>query len=250
LTSTDNPLFARSAANRVWSYFFHRGIIDPVDDLRNTNPPVNPALLDALTADLVANGYDLRRLMRLIVNSRTYQRASRPTAGNAHDELNFSWAVPRRLQAVVLLDCLVQATDVPETFGDAPPGFTAARLPDGNASSELLSLFGKPQRMESCECERSSASNMLQALQLINGKSVLSRVAQPGARLERLLAEKPADADLVEELYLWSLARLPDEAERQVALTHFQAYGAPARKDAAQDLMWALLNSKDFLFNH
>ncbi|MEX0713142.1 MAG: DUF1549 domain-containing protein [Pirellulales bacterium] len=249
LTSPDNKLFARSLVNRFWSYFFHRGIIEPVDDLRNTNPPINPELLDALAADFAAHGYDARRLMRLIVTSRTYQRCGQANDSNARDELNFSRAVPRRLKAEVLLDCLVQATDVPENFADAPAGFTAAQLPDANVTSELLTLFGKPQRIEACECERDDSSNMQQALQFINGPAVLARLAQPAGRVERLVAEKPLDDQLIEELYLWSLARLPSDAERQVALAHFQAYGSQ-RQEAAQDLMWALLNSKNFLFNH
>jgi hypothetical protein len=248
LTSPGNSYFALSLVNRYWSYFFHRGIIDPVDDLRNTNPPVNAALLDALAADFVAHGYDARHLMRLIVSSRAYQRSSRPNESNSHDDMNFSRRLPRRLAAESLLDCLVQATDSPESFGDAPAGFTAARLPDGNVQNELLGLFGKPQRMEACECERNDGSNLLQALQFINGKTVLAKVAQPGGRVEKLLAEKPDDSGLIDELYLWALARPPSEAERQVGLAHFQAYGAAQRKDAAQDLMWALLNSQDFLF--
>lgn len=248
LCSAENPLFARSLVNRYWSYFFHRGIIEPVDDIRNTNPPINPGLLKALEQDFIAHGFDARHLVRQIVTSRTYQRSSRPSEGNRRDEANFSRAIPRRLKAEVLLDCLVQATDVPEAFGDAPAGFSATELPDGNFTSEFLSLFGKPQRMEACECERNDGSNMLQALSLINGPAILARVAQPGARVDRLLVEKTNDGELIEELYLWAVARFPTPEEAQTAWAHMQAYGAAQRKEAAQDLMWALLNSQDFLF--
>jgi hypothetical protein len=249
LTAPDNPFFARSMTNRIWSYFFHRGIIDPVDDLRQTNPPVNASLLDGLTADFVAHGFDARHLMRTIVGSRTYQRSSRPHPLNERDELNFSRTIPRRLPAEALLDSLVQATGVPEAFSGAPGGFTAAQLPDPAISSEFLSLFGKPQRMEACECERNDDSNMLQALQFINGPAILARVAHPSGRVAQLVAQLADDRALVEELYLWSLARPPSEAEVQAALAHVQSYQGQ-RAEAAQDLAWVLLNSRDFMFNY
>ena len=167
--------------NRVWSYFFHRGIVEPVDDVRSTNPPINPALLDALTKDFIEHKFDLRHLMRRIVTSATYQRSSVPTVSNRHDDQNFSHAIPRRVPAEALLDSLVQATGVPENFGGAPAGFRAAQLPDGNVDNSFLRLFGKPQRMDACECERDNSSNLLQALHFINGKSILSRVQSPTA---------------------------------------------------------------------
>ena len=249
LTAKDNPHFARSLANRFWSYFFQRGIIDPVDDLRTTNPPINPELLDALTKDFVDHNFDVRHLMRSIVTSRTYQRSSVANATNQHDTLNFSHAIPRRIPAEALLDSLVQATGVRENFGGAPAGFTAAQLPDADVTSEFLALFGKPQRMEACECERDNDSNMLQALHLINGNSILRRVTDPNGRVMQLLNQKLPDEALVEELYLWSVVRRPTPKELEVAKAHFQTYGAD-RAAAAQDLMWAILNSRDFLLLH
>ena len=246
LTTRENPYFARSIVNRFWSYFFHRGIIDPVDDLRTTNPPINPELLDALTKDFVDHGFDVRHLMRGIVTSRTYQRSSLPNATNQHDTLNFSHVIPRRIPAEALLDSLVQATAVREQFGGAPAGFSAAQLPDADVTSDFLSLFGKPQRMEACECERDNESNMLQALHLINGNSILRRVTDPSGRVAQLLNQKLTGDALVEELYLWSLARRPTPKELEVAQQHFTAYGAD-QVSAAQDLMWAILNSRDFL---
>ncbi len=250
LTSAENPFFARSMTNRIWSYFFHRGIIEPVDDLRTTNPPINPPLLDALTADFVEHDFDVRHLMRRIVTSDTYQRSTIANGSNAHDDLNFSRAIPRRLSAESMLDSLIQATGVPENFPGAPAGFTAAQLPDANIQSEFLALFGKPQRMEACECERDSGSNMLQALHFINGKSILGRVAAPNGRLAKLLQQKDlGNEQLVEQLYLWSLARQPTSEEAAVGV-EFLGSQPDKRAEAAQDLMWALLNSRDFMLVH
>jgi len=270
LTSTKNPFFARGLVNRIWSYFFHRGIIDPVDDIRNTNPPINPALLDALTRDFIEQRFDVRHLIRRITTSATYQRSSVPTASNRRDEQNFSHAIPRRVPAEALLDSLIQATGVAENIGGAPAGFRAAQLPDANVDSPFLQLFGKPQRADACECERDNSSNMLQALNFINGKSILGRVQNPSARPALLLRDKRTDPQIVTELYLWSLARNPTAKEMQVALDFIGSYGrlyaaqdvmsaflysrSPRRGDrrleAAQDLMWALLNSRDFLMSH
>jgi len=247
LTTSDNPMFARSFANRFWSYFFPRGIIDPVDDLRTTNPPVNPELLDALTKDFVEHRFDLRHLMRSIVTSQTYQRSSVANDSNRHDVLNFARSIPRRIPAEALLDSLVQATGVRENFGGAPANFSAAQLPDAEVTSEFLSLFGKPQRAEACECERDGESNMLQALHLINGPSILRRVTDGNGRVAQLINAKLSDEPLIEDLYLWSLARRPTSKELEVAKQHFQSYGEPQRREAAQDLMWSLFNSRDFL---
>ena len=187
LTTKENPHFARSLSNRTWSYFFNRGIIDPVDDLRTTNPPINPELLDALTKDFADHGFDARHLMRTIVTSQTYQRSGIANESNRIDTMNFSHAIPRRIPAEALLDSLVQATGVRENFGGAPGGFSAAQLPDAEITSEFLSLFGKPQRMEACECERDNDSNMLQALHLINGNPILRRVTDGNGRVAQLL---------------------------------------------------------------
>ncbi len=246
LTMKENPHFGRSLSNRTWSYFFSRGIIDPVDDLRTTNPPINPELLDALTNEFVEHGFDMRHLMRTIVTSQTYQRSSIPNESNRIDTMNFSHSIPRRVAAEALLDSLVQATGVRENFGGAPGGFSASQLPDAEVTSDFLSLFGKPQRMEACECERDNDSNMLQALHLINGNSILRRVTDGNGRVAQLLKQHATNEPLVEDLYLWALARRPSPQEVQIAAKHFEAYGMD-RTSAAQDLMWALFNSRDFL---
>jgi hypothetical protein len=248
LTSPDNPYFAKSLTNRIWSYFFARGIIDPVDDLRSTNPPSNPALLDALTKDFVTRKFDARHLMRTIVTSQTYQRSSRANDSNAYDSMNYSRTIPRRLKAEVLVDCLVQATGVAESFPGAPGGFRAVQLPDSSVQSDLLNMLGKPKRDEACECERSDESNMRQALEFINGKVILERIGRPGGKLDTLLKQKLTDRQLIEELYWWTLARPASEKEIEIALGHFKEYEGK-RNEAAQDMMWVLLNSKDFLFN-
>lgn len=247
LTAPENPMFARSFTNRFWSYFFSRGIIDPVDDLRTTNPPVNPELLEALTKDFVEHRFDVRHLMRRIVSSQTYQRSSVANDSNRHDTLNFARSIPRRIPAEALLDSLVQATGVRENFGGAPAGFTAAQLPDAEVTSDFLQLFGKPQRAEACECERDGDSNMLQALHLINGQSILRRVTDGGGRVAQLINAKQPDDQLIDELYLWSLSRRPTSKELELAKAHFQSYGEQQRREAAQDLMWSLFNSRDFL---
>jgi hypothetical protein len=216
-----------------------------VDDIRTTNPPINPELLDALTRDFVAHQFDVRQLMRVIVNSRTYQRGSIANETNAHDDMNFSRMIPRRLPAETLIDALGQVTGVPERFGGAPDGFTAKQLPDAEVPSEFLSLFGKPPRAEACECERDDGSNMLQALHFINGSLISNRLGS--GRLPRLLKEKPDDRQLIEQLYLWSLCRPPSVAEVEVSLKFFRSYTTAKRAEAAQDLLWALLNSKGFL---
>jgi hypothetical protein len=249
LTAPENQLFARSMTNRIWSYFFHRGIIDPVDDMRSTNPPINPELLDALAADFVANKFDVRHLMRRIVTSQTYQRSSVANESNTHDEANFARHVPRRVPAEALLDSLVQATAVPESLGGAPGGFSAKQTPDGNITSDFLSLFGKPQRAEACECERDNGSNMLQALHLINGSSILGRVTNGNSRVAQIVNQKLEDGPAIEQLYLWSLARRPRAEEIDLAKAHIASYGEQ-RKEALEDLLWALLNSKDFLMIH
>ena len=249
LTSPKNPFFARSLTNRIWSYFFHRGVIDPVDDIRSTNPPINPQLLDALTADFTTNKFDARHLMKRIVTSATYQRSSVANESNKHDEQNFARSVPRRIPAEALFDSLVQSTGVPESINGAPGGFRAAQHPDGTTDNDFLKLFGKPQRIDACECERDNGSNMMQALNMINGKTFLNRVKNPASRTSLLAKSKKTDAEIVIELYLWCIARTPTEKELKLGSEFLGEAGAD-RTTALQDLMWALLNSRDFLLAH
>lgn len=246
LTSKENPLFAKSAANRIWSYFFGRGIIEPVDDIRGSNPPSNAPLLDALTADFIQNGFDLRKLMRTICTSRTYQLSFRPNRWNEDDRINFSHAQPRRLSAEQMLDAIDIATGYKPKFGAMPAGTRAVELPDGMvANDDFLALFGRPKRQSACECERTSSLTLSHAMSLINGATISEAVNAPGNRIQRIVDSEKDNAKVIEDLYVSCLDRLPSEKEiSQVDFAHGES-----RLEVAQDLAWALLNSPAFLFN-
>jgi hypothetical protein len=247
LTAKDNPYFAKSLVNRYWSYFLGRGIIDPVDDIRAGNPASNPELLDSLTADFVAHNFDLKQLVRTIVNSHTYQRTYRTNEWNGDDGTNFSHAYPRRLTAEELYDALMVATGSPFNIPGAPPGFRAAQLPDPQIDVGFLDMFGRAPRESPCECERTSAVSLGQTLSLINGPTISDAIANPNGLISRRIAEGAKSRALVEDIYLSVLCRLPTPDETKRA----EAYMADIKKpaEAAQDLMWALINSPGFLFN-
>jgi hypothetical protein len=247
LTSAENPFFARAMANRLWSYFLGRGIIDPVDDIRTSNPPSNPALLDALTEEFVKSGFDLKHVMRLITRSRVYQQSLKTNRWNVGDP-NFSHAEPRRLTAEQLLDSISVATGAPQKFEGIPVGFRAAQLPDSQvATGGFLDLFGRPARESPCECERSSQVSLGQALNLVNGPTIADAVIAPEGRIARLLKGSVSNRQLVEEIYLATICRLPKPAELSEAYAHIAKAGS--RAEGAQDLMWALINTPAFLFN-
>ena len=248
LTSKENPFFARAVANRVWSYFFGRGIIEPVDDIRASNPAVNAPLLDALAEDLKEHNYDLQRLMRTIVESRTYQASIQTNAWNENDGINFSRRIPRRLSAEQLADAISAATGSQVEFETIPDDSRAAQLPDPHVENgEFLDLFGRPQRDQPCECERKGDMSLSQALNLVNGPTVGRAVADPGGRISSLILEGASDRELIEDLYLSTLSRPPTEPEYASAALLFQE--RESRAGTAQDLLWALLNSNAFLFN-
>jgi hypothetical protein len=249
LTSKNNPFFARSTANRVWSYFFGRGIIDPVDDIRASNPPVNPQLLDALTKEFTTSNFDLRQLMRVIVNSRAYQAGIESNEWNAHDIENFSHQFPRRLTAEQLMDAVALATGSRPRFDEMPPDTTASQAADPHIGKEgFLDVFGRPSRESPCECERRSDFSLPQALNLVNGRTISESVADPKGRITRLILSGVDDRKILEDLYLSSLGRLPNAAESANGLKYLE--GAGGRAARAQDLLWALVNSKAFLYNH
>ena len=253
LTSEKNPYFAKSIVNRLWSYFFGRGIIEPVDDIRASNPPVNAALLDALERDFIEHGFDLRHTIRRIVTSRTYQASIETNEWNAGDETNFSHFIPQRLPAESLLDALTIATGSRPEFEDLPEGFTAQQLPDPHAGMDsagtatFLDMFGRPDRETSCECERRSDVSLPQAMSLINGPTMGEAIADPEGRIAKALLAGASDRELVEELYLAALARKPSAEELDQAITYLGA--KRGRASQAQDLLWALVNSNAFLFN-
>jgi hypothetical protein len=249
MTAPDNPYFARNLANRTWAHFLGRGLVEPVDDVRSTNPPTNPELLDALAKHLVESKFDLRQLIRTITASRTYQLASKPNATNERDEQNYSRALLKRLPAEVLLDMVCQTTGVPEKFGGIPAGTRAVQLWDSKAEHYFLKLFGRPVRVSACECERGGEPSVAQVLHLLNSAEIHAKLEHDGGAVARLVKEKPDDAALVEELYLTFVSRPPTENERTVAVTYLKQRGE-RRRQAAEDLAWALLNSLEFVFDH
>jgi hypothetical protein len=248
LTARDNPYFARNLANRVWAHLMGRGLVEPVDDVRTTNPPTHPELLDALARYTADNHYDVRALIRLITASRVYQMSSRPNATNERDEQNYSRARFKRIEAEVLLDMVSQVTGVPERFGGMPPGTRAIQLWDNKVSHYFLKVFGRPERVTACECERRQEPSVAQVLHLLNAPEVQARLSHEGGRAAKLVRREPSDRALVEELYLTYYSRPPAVAELQAALEYLGK--AKDRRQAAEDLAWSLLNSLEFLFNH
>ncbi|HEX8916224.1 MAG TPA: DUF1549 and DUF1553 domain-containing protein [Humisphaera sp.] len=249
LTSSENPLFAKSFVNRTWSYFFGVGIIDPVDDIRASNPPSNPELLDALTADFVRSGYDTQHLVRTIVTSRTYQGSVASNKWNADDRTNFSRFVPRRLSAEQVMDAVGIATGVKPKVPGLPDGMRSVYLADGlsDNGSDFLKLFGRPKRETACECERTSNVSLAHALNLVNGPLISGAVADPANKLAKLVETEKDNAKVVEQVYLSVLSRLPTAAELKLA--DDLGTDPKQRLEVAQDLAWALMNSPAFLFN-
>jgi hypothetical protein len=249
LTSPQNPYFARAMANRLWADLLGHGIIEPVDDIRAGNPPSNPELLDALAADFVKNKFSIKHLLRTIVNSRTYQLSLEPNQTNRDGAGNFARARPRRLTAEQLLDSLRMATGTKNQFAGLPLGMRAAQLPDPMSGNDgFLAQFGRPVRESPCACERRNEMSLEQALALINGPTLSGAVADPQGRIAALIKDKVTDRRLVEEIYLAVLGRLPTEDEATLCIKEGLSR-FPNRQEAAQDLMWALLNTSGFLFN-
>ena len=248
ITRPDNAFFAKSMVNRIWFHVMGRGIVDPVDDFRDSNPSANDELLDALAKDFVAHGFDVRQLLRTILNSRTYQLSSRTNEWNQEDNRYFSHATTRLLSAEQLLDAICTATQAPEKYAGMPLGTRATQLPDGEIQHVFLKTFGQPARELACECERENESSLTQALQLVNGATINDKVRKGDNHLHRLLTAKKPDRDVVAELYLATLSRLPSDGEIQTALAHITK--GKDRGKAWEDVQWALLNSSEFLFRH
>ncbi len=257
-----NPFFAKSLVNRYWKHFFKRGLIEPEDDIRDTNPPSNPELLDALAKLFVDSGFDLKAVVRVITQSSAYQLSATPNQHNGVDRQNFSHFYPRRMQAEVLLDSIDQFTGAKTDFADLPAGTRAIALPDNsyNRGSAFLKVFGRPEGASVCECERASSASLAQSLHLMNASDVKGKLAASGGRAERLAkAEKPV-AQGIRELYLAAFAREPQSHEQTVAEEYLarrreDVQGNPlppeqSRRIAYEDLLWALINTKEFLYNH
>jgi hypothetical protein len=245
ITAKDNPFFAKATVNRFWKHFFGRGIVHPVDDFRATNPPVNEPLMDALAKDFVDRGYDIKQLIRTICNSRTYQLTDQSNATNENDSKNFSHFYSKRLGPEVLFDAIVTATGVPENFGRAN-AVRATNLPDNSVPSYFLDVFGRSRRVQ--VAERSDATSMSQALHLMNGGTINDRIANPKGRVASLVNTSLKAEDAIEEIYVACLSRWPTEKEKKAGLYYLQ--NAPSIREGYEDLMWAILNSREFIFNH
>ncbi len=248
LTAGDNPFFARASVNRIWGQLLGRGIVEPVDDFRDSNPPSNAPLLDALSAEFVKNGFSRKWAVKTIMKSRTYQLSSRKNNFNGNDEIYFSHANTRLLSAEQLLDAICAVTNVPEKFPGAPVGMRAVELTEPPADHYFLKIFGQPQREMACQCERSNESNLSQALQMINGPVVHDKLRDAAGRIAQMVAANRPDDEIINVLYLAALCRQPVAAELDAAKKHIAANSD--RRLAMEDIGWALLNSKEFLFQH
>lgn len=257
-----NPFFAKALVNRYWKHFFKRGLVEPEDDIRDTNPATNPELLDALAKHFIESKFDLRAVIRVITQSQTYQLSAMPNEHNAVDRQNFSHFYPKRLQAEVLLDSIDMLTGAKTDFADLPPGTRAISLPDNsyNRAAPFLKVFGRPEGASVCECERVQSSSLAQSLHLMNSAEVKGKLAFAGGRADRLSKSEAPVAETIREIYLAAFNREPSGEELSIAEDHIvkerlDAAGKPiapavAKKLAYEDLLWAILSTKEFLYNH
>jgi hypothetical protein len=250
LTSPDNAMFSRTIVNRVWANFMGRGLVDPVDDLRATNPASNEELLAALSKDFIEHGYDIKRLIRSIMTSGVYQLSSEANATNQSDNTYYSKHIIRRLSAEVLLDAISQVTGVPTAFSGYPSGTRAIQLPDTQVRSDFLTGFGRPARNICDAAERSSDPTIAQALHVINGDTINKKLSAPDGTIALFVKLGMSDRRIIEFLYLSAFSRYPSEAERQPILAALANVPRPGHQQALEDMAWSLLTSKEFLFNH
>ena len=252
MATPTNPFFARAVANRYWAHFFGRGIVDPLDDMRVTNPPSNPELLDALAKELVDSKFSLKHLVKVICKSRTYQLTATPNEFNKHDKQTYARFYPRRMSAEVLYDAVSQVTNTPAVFGGLPGDKHAPNraimLPDESFPSYFLDVFGRPQRISACECERVSEANLAQALHLLNSQEIQDKLARANGRADLLAKDPRPDAEKLEEMFYWAFSRRPSPEHLQVAMEHINRHQMN-KKLAYENILWALLNTKEFVFN-
>jgi hypothetical protein len=259
LATPENPYFDKAIVNRVWRNFFGHGLIDPEDDLRATNPPSDEALLDWLVADFRAHKRDVKHLIRTIMSSAVYSRSSEPVPGSEADVKFLSHYPIKRLPAEVLLDAIARVTEVPTAFGGYPPGWRSLQLPDVQVASTFLASFGRPERISTCSCERSAEPSVSQALHLANGDTLNTKLRDDHGAVAKLASSKLSDDEILNRLYRTALARGPTEAERSKLLPILtesskgisdEKAAATARRQAIEDLYWATITGKEFLFNH
>ena len=249
MAAPDNPFFARALVNRYWKHFMGRAIVEPEDDLRITNPPSNPELLDGLAKHFVESGFDLKGLVRLICQSEAYSRSSDSLPENLEDRRSYSRFYAKRLTAEVLLDAVDSVTATTTRFPGVPLGTRAVALPDTGFDSYFLTVFGRPQSTTACECERTQEANLTQSLHLLNSEEMQKKLADEKGRAAQLSADdKRSDEEKLRELYLRVFSRSPEETELTAALAYLKA--KPNQREAFEDIIWSLVNSKEFLFNH
>jgi len=248
LTSPDNPYFATSLANRVWAHYMGVGVVDPVDDVRISNPASNPELFEMLGKKLVEYQFDFKRLVRDICTSDAYGRSTQTNATNSHDNRNYSHAIVRRIPAETLLDCISAITEAPDKFRGLPRGARAVQIADGATSNYFLTTFGRSARTTVCDCEATTDPSLSQALHLLNGNTVHQKIVS-GRTIDRWIKEeKLGDAEVLDRIYVRALARRPTEQEQAKLLADIPNDGQ--RSNHLQDLFWAVLNSREFVFNH
>ena len=249
MTNPQNPYFAQAVVNRIWSSFMGRGIVDPVDDFRASNPPSNGPLLDWLAQDFVKHGYDLKHLMRTIMRSHVYGLSSLPNDTNVADLNNYSRSYRRRLPAETLLDAVCAVTEVQETFSGLPPEALAKQTWNHKLESQFMDAFGRPNASSECPCERDAKPSVVQALHLMNSNKLQEMLISSKGRVTQLAKSEATPPQIVQELYLASFARLPTEEEAKIAAKVFSMPDA-TRQTATEDVLWSLLNSAEFVFNH
>lgn len=249
LTKPDNPFFAKIEVNRIWSQVFGRGIVEPADDFRDTNPPSNAALLEQLAKDFVENGYDRKKILATILKSRTYQTSYQPNDSNEDDTKYFSHYQPRLLSAEQLLDAICHVTQVAETFGGLPVGTKATHLPAPDlVNNEFLKIFGQPERQTVCACERTNESNLSMAIQFFNGPLIYNKLKSETNSFRKSITDGKDDTQIITLLYNLAVCRNPSETELKASLDHIVS--KENRVEALEDICWAILNTNEFLFQH
>jgi hypothetical protein len=248
MTSPDNPFFARAISNRLWSHYFGRGLVEPIDDLRETNPATNEPLMQALAAHMHEVKFDLKQFTRTLLNSRLYQLSSTANDSNRSDVQNFSHATDKSLPAEVLLDAICQATGVLEEFNGWPEGYRAIQIWDNRMPSYFFTIFGRPVRATVCECERSDEPSITQALHLLNAPEIAAKISHRKGRARQLADSTLSPEQIIDELFLSTLSRFPNEQERELISGVFA--DSENRRAAAEDILWAIMNTKEFVFNH
>jgi hypothetical protein len=248
MAKPDNPFFAKALVNRLWGHFLGRGLYHEVDDMRDSNPPSNPELLDALAKDFVKHKFDVKHVIRAILNSRVYQLSSEPTPENKMDRQNFARYYARRLLAEVFFDAVNQATGTKANFAGLAAGARAVDLPHEGFGSYFLDTFDRPRRVTGCECERSTGATLSQVLLLANSEEVENRLRAGDGLVAKLVKAKKTTPEVVEELYLTAYARRPTQAELEKAVAYVAE--SPSQQQGLEDVLWVIVNSKEFMFNH